>query len=423
MGILKIFTDYRQLQIFILGIFSGMPLMLIYFTLSGWMTDFKVDIAVITSFAIARGFYSLKVFWAPFVDQIKLSIIHKLGQRKSWMCFLCAIIAAILFAYSFFNPVESLSELYILTMLLGFSSATLDIVIDAFRIDTIDADKQSIAAVNAVFGYRVGCLIAGAGMFYIAEDYGWSLAFQAIACLYIASILFILTLKEPQIVRYKLKILDLNSWTKATIDPFWDFLKRDGSIIILLAIIFYKLGDAMLGVVAAPFYMELGFSKKEIANVTKIFGLLATIVGSYLGGYIMYRFGNFKGLIIGGISQSVTNASFIWLNHMGHDVNALLIAITIENVAAGIGTAALLGYLSGLCNKQFSATQYALFSGASGLFSHTILMYGGSLVKMMGWDMYFLMTILLAIPGLLLLVYLNYKYGFSNNPSVEKTHS
>lgn len=413
MNALKVFTDYRQFQIFILGILSGMPLAIIYFTLSGWLKDFGIDIAIITSFAIARVFYSLKVFWAPLVDQINLPIIHRIGHRKSWMCLISAILAFVIFSYSFYNPKDSLAELYILTIILGISSATLDIVIDAFRIDTIDKDKQSIAVINAVSGYRIGMLVAGAGAFYMAEDYGWDVAFKVLAFLYGIGILFILTLKEPENTRPEFKILTLKSWKIMTIDPFADFFKRDGAIVILLAVVFYKLGDAMLGVVATPFYMELGFSKKEIADVTKIFGLVATIFGSYLGGFIMYRLGNFKGLMIGGIAQSITNLSFIWLNHMGHDVNALMIAIAIENVAAGMGTAALLGYLACLCNKQFSATQYALLSSASGLFSHSIVMYGGSLVKLMGWDMYFLMTIVLAVPGLVLLVYINKKYGFS----------
>ncbi|MDG1437135.1 MAG: MFS transporter [Rickettsiaceae bacterium] len=422
MNFLKVFTDYKQFQIFLLGILSGMPLIIIYSTLSGWMTDFNVDISVITSFAIARIFYSLKFLWAPFVDQIDLPIIYKIGHRKSWMCVLSFFIAFVIFSYSFYNPVESLAEMYILTIIIGISSATLDVVIDAFRIDIMDDDKQSIAVVNAVTGYRVGMLISGAGALHLADHYGWSVAFQVIAALYIVGILFILTLKEPQVVRPEFKVFTLNSWKVMTIDPFADFLKRDGAIIILLAVVFYKLGDAMLGVIAIPFYMELGFTKTEIANVTKIFGLLATFFGSYLGGFIMYKLGNFKGLIIGGIAQSVTNASFIWLNHMGHDVNALMITIAIENVAAGIGTAALLGYLACLCNKRFSATQYALLSSASGLFSHSIVMYGGSLVKILGWDMYFVMTIILAIPGLCLLWYLNRKYGFSDKASVNQTH-
>jgi MFS transporter, PAT family, beta-lactamase induction signal transducer AmpG len=408
---LKIFTDYRQFQIFALGILSGMPLTIIYSTLSTWMKTASVDIAVITTFAIARVFYSLKFLWAPFIDQISLPLLGRIGHRKSWMCFMSAIIAFIIFTYSQCDPKESLTKMYILTIALGVASASLDIVIDAFRIDTIEKDQQSIAAANAVFGYLLGGLIAGAGVLYMADDYGWGLSFTVISALYAAGVCFILTLKEPKVKREEFKTFSLHSWKVMTIDPFMDFLKRDGAIVILLAIIFYKLGDAFLGVVAYPFYYDLGFTLKEIALTVKLFGLSALVVGSYVGGYIMYRFGNFKGLLIGGIAQSITNFAFVWLNHMGHDVNALAIAIGIENLASGMGNAALIGYLSYLCNKQFSATQYALFSSASGLFSHTIVMYGGSMVKMMGWDMYFTMTVFLAIPGLITLVYLNKKYS------------
>jgi len=420
---LKIFTDYRQFQIFILGILSGMPLTIIYSTLATWMNREKVDIAIITTFAIARVFYSLKFLWAPFIDQINLPILGKMGHRKSWMCLVSGVIAFIIFSYSQCNPNESLTKMYILTIALGLASATLDIVIDAFRIDTIEKDQQSIAAANAVFGYLLGGLISGAGALYFAEDYGWGFSFTIISFLYVAGIIFMLTLKEPEVKREKFKTFSLHSWKVMTIDPFMDFLKRDGAIVILLAIIFYKLGDAFLGVVAYPFYLDLGFTLKEIALTVKVFGLSALVVGSYVGGFVMYRFGHFKGLIIGGIAQSITNFSFVWLHHMGHDTNALIVAIAIENLASGMGNAALIGYLSYLCNKQFSATQYALFSSASGLFSHTLVMYGGSLVKILGWDLYFTMTVILAIPGLLLLLYLNKKYGLSDSSSVDQTTS
>jgi PAT family beta-lactamase induction signal transducer AmpG len=420
---LKIFTDYKQFQIFILGILSGMPLTIIYSTLSTWMRDASVDIAIITTFAIARVFYSLKFLWAPFIDQISWPFLGRIGHRKSWMCLMSGVVAFIIFSYSRCDPNESLTQMYALTIALGLASASLDIVIDAFRIDTIEKDKQSIAAANVVFGYLLGGLIAGAGVLYMADDYGWGASFALISTLYIMGILFILTLKEPKVKREAFETFSLPSWKAMTIDPFMDFLKRDGSVIILLAIIFYKLGDAFLGVVAYPFYYDLGFTLKEIAITVKMFGLSALVVGSYLGGYIMYRFGHFKGLLIGGIAQSITNFSFVWLNHMGHDVNALAVAIGIENLASGMGNAALIGYLSYLCNKQFSATQYALFSSASGLFCHSIVMYGGSMVKMLGWDMYFTMTVFLAIPGLAILIYLNKKYGLADNAAVDQSTS
>ncbi|CAN0598650.1 unnamed protein product, partial [Ectocarpus sp. 12 AP-2014] len=169
---IKIFTDYRQFQIFILGIFSGIPLTIIYSTLATWMKQMGIDIAVITTFAIARVFYSLKFLWAPFIDRIDLPILSKIGHRKSWMCLISGIIAFIAFGYSKFNPIESLTEVYILTIALGLASATLDIVIDAYRIDTIDKDKQSIAAANTTFVYLLGGrLIAGVAAFYIASIY------------------------------------------------------------------------------------------------------------------------------------------------------------------------------------------------------------------------------------------------------------
>lgn len=412
---IKIFTDYRQFQIFILGIFSGIPLTIIYSTLATWMKQMGIDIAVITNFAIARVFYSLKFLWAPFIDCIDLPILSKIGHRKSWMCLISGIIAFIAFGYSKFNPIESLTEVYILTIALGLASATLDIVIDAYRIDTIDKDKQSIAAANTTFGYLLGGrLIAGVAAFYISSIYGWEYSFIMIGVLYAVGIFFILSLKEPKIEREEFKPLSLRSWKIMTINPLIDFLQRDGAIIILFAVIFYKLGDAFLGVVAYPFYLDLGFTLTEINWIVKVFGLSALVLGSYIGGFIMYRSKNFKGLMVGGIAQSVTNLSFVWLNHMGHDISALAIAIAVENIASGVGNAALIGYLSYLCNKQFSATQYALLSSASGLFSHSTVMYGGTMVNKMGYDMYFMLTVVMSIPGLLLLFYLNKKYGLSN---------
>lgn len=549
---IKIFTDYRQFQIFILGIFSGMPLAIIYTTLATWMTTIGIDIAIVTTFAIARVFYSLKFLWAPYVDQVNLPIIHRIGHRKSWMFLVSGLIAIVTFSYSQCNPVEFIIPVFVLTICLGILSATLDIFIDAYRIDLFEKDKLSIAAANAVFGYRLGLLVSGAGALYISDDYGWQLPFVIISMLYIVAMVFILTLGESQagtrkgnfkyivfalipflgvgITLYEMGVdsrsafgnvfelatmvacilislkfifrqvnslhflvgvvlvnllcfylyfnpfvyvsnyfgplyfnpfehvlnhfgpvciylfclaviffiftwkgsksgsenldeISLDSWKSMTIVPFIDFLKRDGAIIIFLAIIFYKLGDAFLGVVAYPFYINLGFTPKEISLVAKVFGFFATISGAYLGGFIMYRFGYFKGLMIGGIAQSITNFAFVWLNHMGHDTNALAVAIAIENIASGMGDAALVGYLSYLCNKQFSATQYALLSSASGLFSHSIVMFGGKMVKEMGYDMYFTLTVVLAIPGLLLLIYLNKKYGLSNNPSVDQKTS
>ena len=407
MSVLKIFTDYRHLQIFILAIFSAMPLGILYRVISAWLTEEQIALAVITTFSISKIFYSLKFLWAPIIDQIKIPVLGKIGHRKSWMILCAGALAFILFSMSKVDPKNSLAELYVLVIALGLLSATFDIIFDAFRIDILEKEMQAIGAANTIFGYRIGLIIISSGAFYFSELYGWAKVFSIIALSYFAVIFYILSLNEPVIIRDKFNAFSLHSWKVMTLDPFF---KREGAIAILLAIIFFKLGDAMLGVVAMPFYLELGFTKSEIGFVSGTFGVFATIVGTYLGGYIMYCVGSFKGMIITAVAQSITNASFIWLNHMGHDINAFMVAIAIENVAGGMGMGALVGYLSVLCNKKFSATQYALFSSASGLFSHTIVIYGGSIVEQVGWDLYFFGTIILAIPGILILTYLKNKY-------------
>lgn len=410
MSVLKIFTDYRHLQIFVLAIFSAMPLGILYRVISAWLTEEQIALAVITTFSISKIFYSLKFLWAPIIDQIRIPILGKIGHRKSWMILCAGALAFILFLMSKLDPKNSLAELYVLVIALGLLSATFDIIFDAFRIDILEKEMQAIGAANTIFGYRIGLIIISSGAFYFSELYGWTKVFFIISLSYCAVIFYIFSLSEPVIARDKFDAFSLHSWKVMTLDPFIDFFKREGAIAILLAIIFFKLGDAVLGVVAMPFYLELGFTKSEIGFVSGTFGVFATIVGTYLGGYIMYCMGSFRGMIITAIAQSVTNASFIWLNHMGHDINAFMVAIAIENVAGGMGGGALVGYLSVLCNKKFSATQYALFSSASGLFSHTIVIYGGSIVELVGWDLYFFGTIILGIPGILILTYLKNKY-------------
>lgn len=410
MSVLKIFIDYRHLQIFILAIFSAMPLGILYRVISAWLTEEQIALAVITTFSISKMFYSLKFLWAPIIDQIKIPILGEIGHRKSWMILCAGALAFVLFLMSKLDPKSSLAELYVLVIALGVLSATFDIIFDAFRIDILEKEMQAIGAANTIFGYRIGLIIISSGAFYFSELYGWTKVFFIISLSYCAVVFYILSLNEPTLIRDKFTAFSLHSWKVMTLDPFIDFFKREGAIAILLAIIFFKLGDAMLGVVAMPFYLELGFTKSEIGFVSGTFGVFATIVGTYLGGYIMYCMGSFRGMIITAITQSITNAFFIWLNHMGHDINAFMVAIAIENVAGGMGGGALVGYLSVLCNKKFSATQYALFSSASGLFSHTIVIYGGSIVELVGWDLYFFGTIILGIPGIVILTYLKNKY-------------
>ncbi|KJV62024.1 major Facilitator Superfamily protein [Rickettsia amblyommatis str. Ac/Pa] len=319
--------------------------------------------------------------------------------------------ALVLIAMSKENPEVSLTALYFLTILLGFLSSTFDIAVDALRIDKFDQATQSIASATAVFGYRIGMLITGAGALYLAEITGnnWQLTFCVIAIIFVVATIFIITINAKELVRERMNIISITSWISTVINPFKDFFKREFAATILLAVIFFKLGDAMLGAVASPFYIELGYTKGEIAIIAKLYGLIATLVGGFVGGIIMYRVGSLKGLIITGIAQSLTHFAFIWLNHQPPSFEALLIAITIENFAAAMGATALVGYISNLCNKKYSATQYTLLSSASSLCNNTVTIYAGKLVNMMGWDGFFIFTIILALPALFILMYLNKK--------------
>lgn len=411
MLITKIFKDYRLFEIFILGIVSGMPLAIIFSTLSVWLKESGIDIAVITTFAVAKLSYSLKVFWSPLIDNFKVPVLSRWGHRKGWLILCSGLMALVLIAMGNQNPATSLTALYVLTIALGFLSSTFDIAVDALRIDKFEQETQGVASATAVFGYRIGMLITGAGALYFADVTGdnWQLTFFGIGIIFAVSSVFIITVKEKELIREKINISSIASWIHAVISPFKDFFKREFAVTILLAVIFFKLGDAMLGAVASPFYIELGYSKSEIAIIVKFYGLAATILGGFAGGVVMYKLGSFKGLIITGIIQSLTHIAFIWLKAQPPSFEALLIAITIENFAAAMGSMALIGYISNLCNKKYSATQYALLSSSSSLCNNTVTIYAGKLVNMMGWDGFFIFTIILALPALFILMYLNKK--------------
>ncbi|WP_342267481.1 AmpG family muropeptide MFS transporter [Candidatus Tisiphia endosymbiont of Empis tessellata] len=410
MLLLRILKDYRLFEILVLGAISGMPLAILFTSLVAWLKDSNIDIAIITTFAVARLSYSLKVFWSPLVDYFNIPLLKKFGHRKSWLILCTILISLVLFTMSTILPNESLTLLYFLTICLGFLSATFDISVDALRIDKFDQETQAIASATAVLGYRLGMLITGAGALYFAEATSdWSATFVSMSIIFVVATIFIITVNEPTLLRENVDILSLLSLTKIVINPFKDFFVRKYAVTILLAVIFFKLGDAMLAVVSMLFYMELGYTKGQIALITKFYGVLATVAGSFAGGIVVYRLGNFRGLIITGIIQSITHFAFIWLNHQPVSSESLFIAITIENFASAMGMTALVGYISILCNKQYSASQYALLSSSSTLFNNTVTIYGGSLVKMLGWDNFFILTIILALPGLIILFYLNKK--------------
>jgi PAT family beta-lactamase induction signal transducer AmpG len=408
---LKIFSSYKLFEVCILGLFSGMPLAVLSVNcLLTWLKEDNIALEVVTTFAIAKTAHSLKFLWSPIIDYFRVPFFGHFGLRRSWLLICSMAITAILFCMSQLKPHESLASIYWLAIVLGFFSATFDIAFDAFRIDSLSSELQGVGAANTVLGYRIGMLIAGAGALEIAHIYqSWEIAFIAIACVYSLSVIIILLSKEPEIKRDNNNKIDISFLKKGGIDPCLDFLKRDFAAVTLIAIILFKIGDALLAVVSVPFYLELGYDKHQIFLVTKVYGVVATILGSYAGGLLIDRLGQFKGMIISGLAQAVTNLSFVWLNHQGGDISALFIAISLDNFTGGMGSAALVAFLSLLCNKHYSATQYAFLSSAATLCNNTITIFCGKMVVSLGWDYFFVLTVVLSIPGILLLTYLHSK--------------
>lgn len=405
---LSILKDYRLVEVFLVGIISAIPMTVLASSLIGWLTESRIDIAIITLFAMTKVPYSLRFIWAPFIDYIKIPILHRYGLRKSWFLFCGIGFVVLIFAMSRLNPNSSLILLFILSLLLGFLSATYDINFDAYRVEKFDSDTQAIGGAAASFGYKVGGLFTAAGALYLAyRTKDWRETFLILDCIlaFLLGIIFIL--REEKIEREQFQTYSFETIKQMVIVPFKDLLTRDKALIILLAIILFKFGEAMLAMVTLPFYLEFGFSKQQLAQAIQTSGFIATIIGSYCGGLLMMKLSSMRGLILSGFIQCITNLAFIWIYSQEPTTSMLHIIICSENFTSSLGNAALGGYLGSLCNKKYSAAQYALLISASGLISNSVAMYSGSLVAYMGWNKFFILTVIFALPAIFLLFYLH----------------
>jgi PAT family beta-lactamase induction signal transducer AmpG len=413
----QVYLEFRVILILLLGFSSGLPLLLVYGTLSAWLHDEGVSLTVIGWFSVASSAYALKFMWAPLVDRCPLPLLTPLmGQRRSWLLFsqLCVVGAILMLGGS--NPGDDLTMTAMCAVILAFASATQDIVVDAYRIEVLDETRMGAGASNYVVGYRIATFVSGAGALIIADQAGWFAAYAVIAALVLVGILATIIGPEPD------RSADVDDVTKSahqsklghTIDvlksyfwmPFADFMTRRNWIAVLLFIALYKYGDALLGVMANPFYLDIGFSKTEIGLVTKGFGLAMTLLGGVLGGAFVVRFGTLNALMIGGVLQAASNGVFALQAWIGPELPMLFVTIGVENLTGGIGTIAFIAYLSGLCNVAYTATQFALFSSLMA-FTRTVLASGGGwLADQIDWVSYFLLTGFAAIPGLMMLVWL-----------------
>ena len=407
-----VYGDRRIVAIFFMGFSSGLPLVLTGSTLAVWMAESGVSLTKIGLFFLVGISYSLKFLWSPLMDRGRIPwLTRKLGRRRSWALVTQIALMAALVALGHSDPAVNLEKTALLAVLVAFLSASQDIVIDAFRIDLLADDEQGAGAASTQLGYRGGTLLAGAGALYAAAYGGWAFAYAVMAGFMTVGMITVLMTREPEDngrgAREGAEISFSEQLHEAVVAPFTDFMGRHGEwMVILVFIMFYKYGDAVAGVMANPFYVAMGFTKIEIADVSKLFGVAATVVGIVVGGAVVYRLGIFRALLLCGILQALSNLMFAYQATVGHDVGFLVATIGVENFTGGMGSAAFVAYLSSLCSRAFSATQYALLSSIMALGRTVMASGGGWAAEELGWVMFFIGSTFAAAPGLLLLLWL-----------------
>jgi len=403
------YTEPRVLQVLALGFASGLPLLLTYSTLSAWLATAGVRRATIGAFALVGISYSFKFLWAPLIDRVPPPL--PLGRRRGWGITIQILLIGAVLALGLCDPKHNLPRMAALAVLVAFLSASQDIVIDAWRVESLNRDQQAPGAGMIQSGYRIGMLVSGAGGLLIAAYAGWFAAYATMAALLTVGLLVFLLAPEPTVSTQDSEA-PKSGWhaigqtvATAVIGPFRDFMHRPLWPVILIAIFGYKLGEAMAGVMSTPLYIALGFSLPEIAAASKVFGFFSIVAGALIGGVVTTRFGIRRSLIVCGILQSVGNLFFVLQAVGGHRIGYLALCVTAENLTGAMAGTALITYLSSLCSPGFTATQFALLSALASLGRTVVASAGGELSEKIGWVRFFVLTSVLALPAILLFVW------------------
>ena len=406
---LAIYLDRRMMVMLLLGFVSGLPFLLVSSTLSLWLKDAGISLAAIGMFALVKSPYSFKWLISPIIDQCKIPLFGRLGRRRGWAVFIQLLLMGSLLAMAMTNPATSTSLFVFLVFLAALFSASQDIVLDAYRIERFKADEQAAGVAVFVFGYRIGVLFAGAGALIIADYWDWSVVYKVMAASVLLGLMTILFSAEPQDNRpatpHNWRAIVVN----AVVKPFTDFMKRDRWVWILLFIFFYRMSDAYIAPMAYPFFDDIGFTKIQIAYIIKIYGVIATIIGSFIGGVVVSRLGLAKSLLFCGILHGSSNLLYLWQVYAGNDTDVLTLTIFIENISGGMGTSAFVAYLSSLCNRKYTATQYALLSSFMGMARDIFAASSGIVAKTLSWTGFFSLTAAMSLPGIFILLYLMHK--------------
>ncbi len=395
-SLLHVFSSKRMAVVLSHGFTSGLPLALTGSTLQAWMTQSGVKLSTIGLYSLVGLPYTLKFLWAPWMDRITLPF---LGKRRGWLLISQALLILGIGILGLSNPSGAPTLLALIAVLVAFFSASQDIMIDAYRTEILNSDERGPGAGIYIMGYRLGMLFSGALALVLSDHMSWQNVYLLMALALLIGILTTLLAPEPK-HPHEAKHKTLN---ETLVIPFLEFFQRKGALEIILFIILYKLDVVMTTSLTTPFLLQLGFTKTDIGTVNKIFGFFATILGSLAGGVWMLRIGMEKALWIFGLFQGLAGFSFFLLAKLGNHYPMMVIAITTENFCSGMGTAAFTAFLMSLCNQKFTGTQYALLSSFMAVSRVFLTSPTGFMIQSLGWEVYFLICIFIAIPGLLLL--------------------
>ncbi|MGY8904807.1 MAG: AmpG family muropeptide MFS transporter [Burkholderiales bacterium] len=412
----RIYLQAPSLRMLSLGFAAGLPLLLVLGSLSFRLREAGIDRATIGYLSWVGLAYAFKWCWAPLVDRLPLPFLTRaLGRRRSWLLVSQLVVMLGLVGMALANPVESLAVMVWCALLVAFASATQDIALDAFRIESAATEHQAALAAMYQTGYRLALIWAGAGVLWLAaraevasvaayQQAAWQTAYLVMAASMLAGVVTVLFCREPVATPIP-PAKNITDWLRsALIAPFADFVMRYRwqAALILALIATYRISDVVMGIMANPFYVDMGYTKDEVASVTKIYGVIMTLVGALLGGVLAARFGVMRVLLLGAVLSASSNLLFAWLAAQGHSVQALVLVISADNLSSGIASAAFIAYLSGLTNISYSATQYALFTSMMLLLPKFLAGFSGRYVDAFGYANFFSATALLGLPVLLL---------------------
>jgi PAT family beta-lactamase induction signal transducer AmpG len=432
---LRIYAHPRVLGMLSLGFSAGLPLLLVLGTLSFWLREAGIDRSTIGHLSWVGLAYGFKWIWSPLVDRMPLPFLTRLlGRRRAWLLLSQVAIALALAGMANTDPLDNLAYTVFFALTIAFASATQDIALDAYRIEAVSVRLQGAMAATYQGGYRIAMILASAGALWIAAavdpseqtyDYEpWRIAYLVMAAFMSVGIITTLIIREPEVPVTKLisenenrareaiahwhlneNLTRMLAWLYgAVVAPFRDFIVRHGThaLLILGLIGAYRISDVVMGVMSNPFYVDMGYTKEEVATVSKVYGVIMTLAGAAIGGVLTAKLGIMRTLFLGAVLSAATNLLFVWLAGRGHDLTGLIFTVSADNLSAGIASSAFIAYLSGLTNTAYSATQYALFSSVMLLLPKFIAGFSGEYVDAYGYASFFTGTALLGLPVLIL---------------------